>query len=116
MFEWSQTSVLQLQRLAHEAAGYGDWSGCDKTVPINKPGELLGCLDLGDFKHPKYQARKATSLSNLEEQRFPSRPQLVEQNGSGLEIPASESGMEDVSHSAGIPEGGSERSEPISMI
>ncbi|EAT82077.1 hypothetical protein HBH56_105310 [Parastagonospora nodorum] len=114
--EWSQTSILQLQRLAHEAAGYGNWSGCDETVPVSHRGELLACLDLSDLKHPKYQTRKTTSISDLEEQGFPSRPQIIEQHYSSLEIPASESGVGDISHSVGNSEEGSEQNEAGSMI
>jgi hypothetical protein len=50
--EWSQTSILQLQRLAHEEAGYGTWSGCDHTVPVTEAGQFLGRLDLSDTTHP----------------------------------------------------------------
>jgi hypothetical protein len=43
--EWSQTNFLQFQRLAHEEAGYGNWSGCDQNVPVTELGQLLSSLD-----------------------------------------------------------------------
>ncbi|KAF2474435.1 uncharacterized protein BDR25DRAFT_385987 [Lindgomyces ingoldianus] len=50
--EWSHTSTLQLQRLAHEEAGYGAWSKGDGDCPVTMPGQNLGSLDLRDIKHP----------------------------------------------------------------
>jgi hypothetical protein len=52
VLEWSHTSMLQLQRLAHEEAGYGNWSACDGDTPVTQPGELLAGLDIRDVKHP----------------------------------------------------------------
>lgn len=96
--EWSQTSVLQLQRLAHESAGYGNWSGCDKTVPVTERGEVLACLDLNESEHPVLQAAKMSSVSDVEEQGPPCEPEPehVEQIDSGLELSASEVEVEDL--------------------
>lgn len=50
--EWVSNSTLQLQRLAHEELGIGTWSDCSKEIPITKPGEILGCLDMMNAQHP----------------------------------------------------------------
>ena len=52
VLEWSHTSTLQLQRLAHEEAGYGTWTSCDGDTPVTYPGEHLAPMDLSDIKHP----------------------------------------------------------------
>lgn len=50
--EWSATNILQLQRLAHEGAGYGKWDRCSESNPVTAAGNLLAQLDLQDAKHP----------------------------------------------------------------
>ncbi|KAI0817298.1 hypothetical protein GGR55DRAFT_11801 [Xylaria sp. FL0064] len=50
--EWTANSTLQLQRLAHEELGFGTWSKGTKTIPVTKPDQLLGSLDISDPKHP----------------------------------------------------------------
>ncbi|KAI1264348.1 hypothetical protein F5Y18DRAFT_417705 [Xylariaceae sp. FL1019] len=50
--EWNTNGTLQLQRLAHEGMGLGSWSGCTRTVPMTRPNELLGSLDIGNLEHP----------------------------------------------------------------
>lgn len=52
VLEWSHTSTLQLQRLAHEEAGYGSWSACDGDTPVTRPGEQLAALDLREVERP----------------------------------------------------------------
>ncbi|KAI0437014.1 hypothetical protein F4803DRAFT_540305 [Xylaria telfairii] len=64
--EWTINSTLQLQRLAHEEIGFGTWSEGTETIPITKPGQLLGSLDLSDPKHPvlcRPEDRNGTSLT-----------------------------------------------------
>ncbi|KAI1739076.1 hypothetical protein F4680DRAFT_466641 [Xylaria scruposa] len=50
--EWTTNATLQLQRLAHEEAGFGTWSSCTGTVPSTETNELLGSLDITNLKHP----------------------------------------------------------------
>ncbi|KAI0410049.1 hypothetical protein F4802DRAFT_543138 [Xylaria palmicola] len=50
--EWATNSTLQLQRLLHEEIGFGTWSEGTETIPITKPGELLGSLDITNPRHP----------------------------------------------------------------
>ncbi|KAF2002997.1 hypothetical protein P154DRAFT_573407 [Amniculicola lignicola CBS 123094] len=52
--EWSATSTLQLQRLAHEALGLGTWSHGTGDVPVTEKDETLGLLDTSNPKHPRF--------------------------------------------------------------
>jgi hypothetical protein len=61
--EWNQTGTLQLQRLAHEEAGFGTWTQCDGDVPVTEPGQLIAGLDLRDAKHPMLTKQKVTPVS-----------------------------------------------------
>ena len=51
--EWRTGSILQLQRLAQEGVGAGNWSGATDLVPVTIPGERLAALDLQKPEHPK---------------------------------------------------------------
>ena len=62
--EWVTNDTLQLQRLAHEAVGAGDWEGACDDYPRTQRGDLLAVLDITDTKHPKLKVPpKADSLS-----------------------------------------------------
>ncbi|KAF2004093.1 hypothetical protein P154DRAFT_572543 [Amniculicola lignicola CBS 123094] len=50
--EWETNSTLQLQRLAHESLGFGDWSHPTDVVPVTKKGGDIGILDFTDLGHP----------------------------------------------------------------
>lgn len=54
--EWKSTTTVQLQRLAHEGIGQGTWSKADRVIPVTRPGEKLGVLDIEDIVHPKLKA------------------------------------------------------------
>ncbi|KAI0531672.1 hypothetical protein GGR58DRAFT_524197 [Xylaria digitata] len=54
--EWTSNATLQLQRLAHEEAGFGIWFKCTKTVPGTQANELLGSLDITNPDHPVLQS------------------------------------------------------------
>ena len=52
--EWESNGVLQLQRLAHEELGFGEWRNCDKEVPIPRDAlTKLAMLNISDPKHPR---------------------------------------------------------------
>lgn len=53
--EWESNGVLQLQRLAHEELGFGEWKNCDKNVPIATVPTKLATLDISDPKHPRLE-------------------------------------------------------------
>lgn len=50
--EWCTNATLQLQRLAHEELGLGDWAHADGPVPFTRGLARLAPLDLSDEKHP----------------------------------------------------------------
>ncbi|KAI0970542.1 hypothetical protein F4678DRAFT_112687 [Xylaria arbuscula] len=50
--EWTTNATLQLHRLVHEEVGFGTWSEGTETIPITKPGEILGSLDITNPRHP----------------------------------------------------------------
>jgi hypothetical protein len=50
--EWEANTTLQLQRLAHEHIGVGNWRNVGWAQhPITERGEKLGMLDVRDEKH-----------------------------------------------------------------
>ncbi|KAJ8127569.1 hypothetical protein O1611_g6069 [Lasiodiplodia mahajangana] len=56
--EWITNGALQLQRLAHEELGIGEWENCDTSIPITRRLEELATLDLTDPNHPRYLPRQ----------------------------------------------------------
>ncbi|KAA8622904.1 hypothetical protein A1F94_003002 [Pyrenophora tritici-repentis] len=66
--EWDANDTLQLQRLAHEAVGAGNWEGTRDDYPRTQRGDLLAVLDTSDPKHPKLKVPpKVESLSDEEQ-------------------------------------------------
>ncbi|KUJ09083.1 uncharacterized protein LY89DRAFT_788489 [Mollisia scopiformis] len=51
--EWATNETLQLQRLAHEEIGFGNWTETTSTVPVTKIGDLLAIMDVSDQDHPR---------------------------------------------------------------
>ena len=51
---WKSNGLLQLQRLAHEEAGFGTWERCAKAVPVTAKGEVLATLDVTNPEHPVF--------------------------------------------------------------
>lgn len=53
---WTSDGYLQLQRMAWEGAGYGDWERCDDDVPtsrgMGRDNQKLGVLDISVPEHP----------------------------------------------------------------
>lgn len=50
--EWISNDTLQLQRLAHEAVGAGNWEGACDDYPWTKKNDRLAVLDVTNQKHP----------------------------------------------------------------
>ncbi|KAF6819240.1 hypothetical protein CPLU01_13089 [Colletotrichum plurivorum] len=65
LLEWSLNDVLQLQRLAHEELGIGDWKDGTKLIPITAENTLLAVLDASDPQHPRLRADPAPSMADL---------------------------------------------------
>lgn len=51
--EWISNETLQLQRLAYDESGQGEWSKCTDTIPVTAPDQRLGPLNLSDPEHPR---------------------------------------------------------------
>lgn len=51
--EWSTNGTFQLQRLAHEELGIGEWDAADEEIPTTKSHTDLAPLDISDLKHPR---------------------------------------------------------------
>lgn len=100
--EWSQTSILQLQRLAQEEAGYGVWSGCDKDVPTTEPEQLLAAFDMRNLTHPKLQSKRSnlTPEPEWEENVMPFKPWGVRRSDTGMDTLVEESVAEKVGKEA----------------
>ncbi|KAK8088380.1 hypothetical protein PG997_003341 [Apiospora hydei] len=68
--EWNTNHTLQLQRLAHEGLGLGEWTDCDKAIPVMRAGSQhaeLASLDIGEKDHPRLLVR--TAAAGCQEQR-----------------------------------------------
>jgi hypothetical protein len=67
--EWITNDTLQLQRLAHEAAGSGNWEGACNSHPQTQKDDLLAVLDITNPKHPVLRAlQRVHSIEKEEEQ------------------------------------------------
>ena len=55
---WATDNFLQLQRLAHEEVGFGDWDGYVDRVPVTSQRQNLAVLDLQQPEHPGLQKRQ----------------------------------------------------------
>ena len=51
--QWTLNNKLQLQRLAYEEAGQGQWTGGTDSVPVTRSGDKLGMPKTVDGKHPR---------------------------------------------------------------
>ena len=62
--EWRTNSTLQLQRVAHENLGLGDWAKTDKAIPVTDSRVTLGVLDISNTKHARL-VRPGLGLKDL---------------------------------------------------
>jgi hypothetical protein len=82
--EWMTNETLQIQRLAYEEAGYGNWSRTMKHVPITARDDLLGVLDMDQYEHPRLK-REQVKQEEREDQLKKSSTTLS--NGETLSTP-----------------------------
>lgn len=87
--EWICNDTLQLQRLAHEAIGAGNWEGACDDYPRTRKGDLLGVLDITDQKHPVLRAPNPTERLNENESKEEVTQDSAEVSLLSLEIPRS---------------------------
>lgn len=66
--EWTTNEALELQRLAHEEAGFGTWSNTDEETPVTVSHEKLARLDISNPEHPTLE-RGTTKLPCCQEKR-----------------------------------------------
>lgn len=60
--EWFGNHTLQLQRMAHEELGLGEWEGCKGSAnPVTQKGQLLGIFSTEDPEHPRLVKPNAAS-------------------------------------------------------
>ena len=64
--QWTLDDKLQLQRLAYEEAGQGQWSGGTDSVPVTRRGDKLGIPETVDGKHPRLSRAWEQSVSGGE--------------------------------------------------
>jgi hypothetical protein len=71
LLTWTSDGYLQLQRLAYEGAGYGDWERCADDVPhsrdLARGAQMLGPLDISDINHPRLVGPTFASASLMNE-------------------------------------------------
>ncbi|KAI0549781.1 hypothetical protein F4679DRAFT_545541 [Xylaria curta] len=70
--EWISNETLQLQRLAYEESGQGDWSKCLDSIPVTIANQELGPINLSDPEHPMLRRPKSPQ-SSKEIRSLPSR-------------------------------------------
>ncbi|KAI0006574.1 hypothetical protein F4779DRAFT_620499 [Xylariaceae sp. FL0662B] len=63
--EWAANDTLQLQRLAFEELGIGEWYDCDKDIPVTKKPIEVSALDVSDPKHPRLSKPKAGTFASV---------------------------------------------------
>lgn len=61
--EWATNQTLQIQRLAYEETGSGNWSRGLEPVPVTESGEALPGLDLSNPYHPRLSAKESLTKS-----------------------------------------------------
>lgn len=61
--EWATNQTLQIQRLAYEEAGSGNWLQGLEPVPVTESGEALPGLDLSNPYHPRLSAKPSSEKS-----------------------------------------------------
>jgi hypothetical protein len=87
--EWVTSDTMQLQRLAHEAVGAGQWVGACNDYPRTRKGDLLAVIDISDEKHPIFRSpaevRVLKEVKHTEGQREERRGSGEQRNDSAQE-------------------------------
>ncbi|KAL9116911.1 MAG: hypothetical protein Q9187_006560 [Circinaria calcarea] len=82
--EWTTNETLQLQRLAHEELGFGNWSRTAEDHPVTAACEELAVLDISEPQHPrlKSSAVKSETVSDHGGKRTSGTVEITEQTAS----------------------------------
>jgi hypothetical protein len=85
--EWRTMETLQLQRLAHETLGAGNWFNTNQEYPITEPEELLAILDILDYSHPilKLPPNEITDQVHVHEVKTEQVNETEEATNNGLD-------------------------------
>lgn len=75
--QWTVDNKLQLQRLAYEEAGQGQWRGGTDSVPVTRKGDKVGMPENVDGKHPRLSRGRRQSGSGAE--ATPEAERLIDQ-------------------------------------
>ena len=75
--QWTVDNKLQLQRLAYEEAGQGQWRGGTDSVPVTRKGDKLGMPGNVDGKNPRLSRGGRQSGSYAE--ATPEAERLIDQ-------------------------------------
>ena len=59
--QWAVDEKLQIQRMAFEEAGQGEWTGGTDAVPMTGTGELIGLGQEPDTHHPRLSNTRSES-------------------------------------------------------
>ncbi|KAL9105978.1 MAG: hypothetical protein Q9227_008933 [Pyrenula ochraceoflavens] len=81
--EWFSNDLLQLQRMAHEELGLGNWKGCTgpRSIPVTNKGQSLGMIDAEDPEHPRLKApseKLGTPVSTTTSESFTRHEKISE--------------------------------------
>ena len=57
---WKSNGFLQMQRMAHEECGYGDWEGCTNLVLVTHTEQMLAGLDVSNSDHPRLNRQRTS--------------------------------------------------------
>ena len=63
--QWAVDDKLQLQRLAFEEAGQGEWTGGTDSVPMTSADQLVGLGSNPDRYHPRFASNDSESTSSV---------------------------------------------------
>jgi len=95
--EWVTNDTLQLQRLAHEAVGAGQWQGACDDYPRTRKGDLLAVIDISNKEHPVLRAPAAVEMVKDAEQA-----EEFQDDEQGMEEQRSEGSVEERSEGLNV--------------
>ena len=104
--EWGATHKLQLQRQAHEALGYGEWTVGSFGVPVTKEaGEKLGVLNPSSIGIARLVDIRVTMTSSVSDEKISNdiQPEVIHYKRNDHEKALS---LEDVTIIAASSKGG----------
>lgn len=115
--EWRTMQKLQLQRLAYEELGYGQWTVGIGGIPITRPGEKMAVLDVSELKKGRFvdphRHLEAQDGGHLVEQESNDSYEESHAGNKKQEFNATSVVASDVTHMVNIEEEKMGRSSPL---